>query len=230
MNKFTTEQSAKIRAYIQNQRSVLLTQPTPPVYPDITDSVQIIGPMHGDSVQDYSNVTLRWHRVPNATHYGVEVWFSNPFGSSYKTVETAFTTDTSYHCTNVLPHRYYYWKIKAINPHTTCSPISPKLKFRTGYGALAVNTLDIYHLDGAVFPNPNHENNFTVDINTLKATKGNLQVIGLDGKVFYSEDIRLQTGENQFNVENIYLPNGIFLVRVQTEDGSFWQEKLSIIK
>lgn len=71
-----------------------------------------------------------------------------------------------------------------------------------------------------VFPNPFSEK-FTINIVNSFAKNGKLLVIDISGKILFEKDLKLQSGENQINIDGSAFAQGIYFIQLRTEDKIF---------
>ncbi len=210
---FTPEQMAAMRANLTTEKPTYLYNQNP-LRDTITTVATLDGPTQGETVQ-YNNLQLSWSAVPGATHYIVQVSRFNSF--PVLDVNTA-TSDTTLVVTNLLPNLNYKWRVKAINPGYTCSPISPIENFNTANmvttkGIKGVETVKIYPTlleNGQLIQ---------IEMTAQQATSAQLLIYNMTGQLLQSETIEIQNGDNNFTMPTKNLVAGNYVLTIQSENG-----------
>ncbi|PKP21687.1 MAG: hypothetical protein CVU04_01070 [Bacteroidetes bacterium HGW-Bacteroidetes-20] len=74
-----------------------------------------------------------------------------------------------------------------------------------------------------IFPNP-ASNNVTVNVLSKETTNGNLVVTNLMGQMVYSQNVSLETGNNQYQLNVSDFSAGFYLINIRTNAGSTTQK------
>jgi len=124
-NKFSPEQIDVMHAYLQNERSNLLNQPTPAINDSLGQAELIYPPTNSVNVPA-NFAQLKWKKTTGATYYHLQV-------TRYATIFTIDTIvqDTSIVLTNLEPNYNYKWRVRPFNGGSTCSGYTPYSIFTT---------------------------------------------------------------------------------------------------
>ncbi|MFN7115603.1 MAG: T9SS type A sorting domain-containing protein, partial [Saprospiraceae bacterium] len=211
-NRFSDEQIQAMRAHILTaKREFLAPQPSFAVLDTLT--TEILFPQKGDTIAP-TNVTLEWQAMPGATHYYVEMSrFASFPGNS---TDTYLVDTNNLYIGDLVNNRTYYWRIKAYNDYSFCSPISPVASFRT---ATPDNTTSTDAVNAAthfkVFPNPARNNQaLNIEIQALENTSLNLLLYDISGKILQTTRYDAIAGTQQLSFKTPHLPKGIYLLHV----------------
>jgi len=67
----------------------------------------------------------------------------------------------------------------------------------------------------SVYPNPVSDGEVNIKINSLSVSPASLEIIGLDGRVYFSEELRLQEGQNHLKLDISRIKTkGLYLLRL----------------
>lgn len=124
-SRFSPEQISLMRANLLTEKVAWLTPSM--AEPPIAESPEAIEPVL-DQMVPTTGALLRWHPVPNATHYLVQA--SRLLNFSFRQVDVV-TTDTFLIAGQLTPNVKYYWRIRPFNDWHTCNPFSELSTFIT---------------------------------------------------------------------------------------------------
>lgn len=216
--RFSQEQTDAMRANLQFQRSEVILDDVEIEEIDITD-FNPIAPVGGEEVA-YNYVKIEWEPIPNATHYYIEVT-RHPFDV---VIEKAMVTDTEYIATTLIPDKNYAWEVRPFNWGYFCAPLSEKVLFTTNQ---TVSTNEIQGVDAIqIFPTV-IRNGEALNIQLESAqTLGSAEIslTSLTGIRHQVEQVIIQNGQNQFEIQPVGLSSGIYIVGVTTDSGSVYQK------
>lgn len=219
---FSNQQIEAMEADLASvSRNFLRLDPVPD-YVEIDSESTNISPEQSETYEAYNNVEFVWEEVPGATSYVLEIDRISSF--SLNPVRLV-TSGTSVIVNELDPERLYYWRVRPFNAHFTCTSNSDITSFRTGTGAVSTTTPSFVE-SFTVAPNPVlAQNELQIQLSTEKAFTGQIDLLDINGR---STNIREQhqfaIGQQRFTIELSDLPNGIYLLRMQTQAGSITQK------
>jgi len=84
------------------------------------------------------------------------------------------------------------------------------------------STLNYNVSQSIIYPNPTSEGNFTVETILAIESFVNISINDLTGKLVYKQQMfeNLSQGKHKFEFNNLFLENGLFLVEVETNEGT----------
>jgi hypothetical protein len=212
--KFTINQRDRMRTFITTRRANLLAITT--VGDSITQSAHLVSPVN-NYLNPLATMQLVWNKVPNATHYMIEV-----FGNATQTQKLldVVVRDTTYlyaHPFNVSTTAKRWWRVTAFNKKYFCNTPSGFNYFAHPVGTEnAIQGLSAMQ----IVPNPIQNNHFTIHTEAEKAVKTNLSIVDIMGRTVQNlGEYNISAGENttDFSIEN--LPNGVYFVQMRSETG-----------
>jgi hypothetical protein len=159
-----------------------------------------------------NDVTLNWSATNNNTSYTLGYKLNT--ATNWNTLATG---NTSYQLTNLTPGELYDTRVQITCTDGTQSGFSNVKTFRTDWAVSTSNLpTDVEHL--AIYPNPFTEN-VNLQINIANTQEVNVEVYDITGKVLQSEIIQLNTGKNTVNLTMNNLVDGVYIIRLTTENG-----------
>jgi len=216
---FTPEQTAAMRANLQDEHSDYLQVTDPGV--EISDDavVELAMPVDSQAVQ-YNNFTLHWNPIPNATFYTVEVFlFSNLAPRLF--YQTMYNT-TSVTVNKGIPNnRTLYWRVRAYNEWDLCQPSNvQELGIFKTKNFSATNDLESTVL-AELSPNPVATGFpakllLTSDENMEAA----LTITDATGRQCQRQTVNLSFGENRIEISTEALQAGLYTLSIQNEKGT----------
>ncbi len=129
MNKFSLEQAAAMRGYINSNLPTLLSHPVPNYA--MPSNVSGLLPLDSTINIPVAGVSFTWTKSINATKYLFELSRTSIFANSSTQEFTA--TDTVLTVNNLYQNRKYYWRVRPLNEQYTCATTSPVNRFYTGF-------------------------------------------------------------------------------------------------
>ena len=73
----------------------------------------------------------------------------------------------------------------------------------------------------SAYPIP-FKNHLQLSFNNKLVEVGQIEVYSIDGKLAYQQEARLTAGINQINLNTATLPNGLFIIKITTNQGTAW--------
>lgn len=218
-DRFTPEQIAAMRAYLQEERTDLLVTP-PPLPEPITDVPQLLFPIAEETVP-VNAIELAWDPVPNATRYVVQVTRV----PSFPGVPGTFETDEPF---LVIPDlnvgRRYRWRVRAYNFFDTCTEFSEKEAFTVGDATTAIPAIEGIS-SFQVFPSIlNKGTAVQLSLQTQRPIAGILRLFHLSGIEVYTQSIKTQQGAPFFSIPTGEFPSGMYWVGLETEKGKHFEK------
>ena len=212
-SRFTPEQIAAMRANLYDEKPEYLYNQNVPV--EVADvEPTLLFPM-GDLVQ-YDAVQLEWEAVDNASWYVIEVSILPNFGAI--TTEYISETNSISLPDTFLIDRTYYWKVRAFNSYSFCTPESETSEFLTGELS-NVNTITALQSFN-VFPNPQLSGgDLSVSYNINKPLDANISIQSISGEILSQQDVQLLNGLHQFQLRTDQLATGLYFLVLSTTEG-----------
>ncbi len=163
-----------------------------------------------------ANIKLVWNKVPNATHYIVQV---SRF-ATFSTVEREFLVkDTSVIVTPQLtPNINFNWRVKAFNAWNACVPFSTVYKFKTNPLS---NTNTLAESDFRYYPTQQAAGrNLTVELpEHWTGNRAFFSIYDATGKLMFEQDIFLAQSALQVPMPAAGLPTGAYFFTVKSKIG-----------
>ncbi|BDS11981.1 zinc-dependent metalloprotease [Aureispira anguillae] len=218
---FTTEQGQYMQAFIQAKRSNHLYNQSPIVDSISIANMALIEPAPNATLPTTVGSTFRWNKVDGATHYLLKICAA-PCTTPGHIMEEILLTDTVYTSPlsyaprpSFLPYR---WQVLPFNQSYTCAGLTAPQSFNTQI-ATGLNDNAVIN-SFTIYPNPSQQgNNLTLEVQTSKATTGQLSLLSITGKTLLQEDWKLQQGVNQLNLPLTHLAAGVYLVYLEGING-----------
>ncbi|HNW69729.1 MAG TPA: Ig-like domain-containing protein [Bacteroidales bacterium] len=177
------------------------------------DKVTLVAPADG-GVNVSTLPVFVWKKIDNIGFYNMELDTSSSFTNPvYKTFSSSLASDTIY--TELKPYTTYYWRMRAATSVDSTDWSAP-YHFTTAspYGItdnLANGNINIY-------PNPSITGKVNIQIPAINSQKINLTVVNMVGQEIYSEALQLKSGNNLFTINLQNNENGIYFIRLQSDD------------
>ncbi len=191
------------------------------------DQVTLVAP--ADNATNVDVLTeFKWVKIPNIVRYEMRLdissSFSNPdfysFNGNYLTNDTVTPNPLTIHysypmLTALEQNTTYYWSIRALTSVDT-SAWSTTRMFTTKDLSGIENNLSNNNV--SIYPNPSNNGKFNIQIPAIADQKINLAVINMVGQEIYGNVLHLKSGNNLFNINLQDKDNGIYFIRLQSED------------
>ncbi len=216
-SRFSVEQIAEMRTYLQEARSNWLYNQVPGLLMT-GDSVHLQSPIN-DTEVPYGNVNLSWQPMGNATNYILQISLFANFD--------AFTeyelTSNVFNLTNLQNNRTYYWRVRAYNHYDFCANTSSRGSFLTR-DIVRNNEISESQWEGiAIYPNilkADETNNIQVDIfnNNENIDLLNVSLYDVNNRQYFSKDFDVKNAEfhHSFNLEN--LSKGMYVIKIENKN------------
>ncbi len=220
---FTQNQEDRMHTYIQSQRASMLTVAR--VGDTITTQTTLAFPRADSSncfgVTDLSTIgiNLSWDATPNAKYYILQISKLPTMSSAI--IEDVIVSDTSYNTKKLLVNTNYYWRVRPYNKVYFCTSGSQTSAIRK-FNTKCLNTTDnIKGLSAAtIIPNPVSDERFSVSVEATEAFTTNINIINMNGQVVRElGKQRIEQGETNLDFTVNDIPNGFYMVQMQTETG-----------
>lgn len=220
--RFTPQQIAAMRTYVQEERSDLFVNP-PSIPLAIDASPTLLYPIGGEAIP-VDAVELTWEEVPNATRYIVQIsrlrTFPVGLTDTYETEEPLLLVD------NLVTERNYFWQVRPYNFLYTCTNFSERAAFEVVESVTSLASIAGLErmlvqptIQQAAEP-------IQVLLEANRPLSGSLELITLTGIVRKSEPFTTTVGENRFSIATDALAGGVYLVGVRTNSGAFFRKVL----
>ncbi len=219
---FSDQQISAMQAdYNSNRRNYLRLDPVPD-YVEITGTSTNISPEQGTTTDAYNYVVFEWEAVAGATSYILEIDRISSFSLDPVRV---IVSGTSAEIEDLQADRNYFWRVRPFNAHFACTTSSSITNFRTGEDVVSTSTPN-YVESFTVAPNPvQSQSELQVFLNTEQAFTGQLDLLDINGRpTAIRQQQQFAVGQSQFTLNLSDLPNGIYLLRVQSADGVLTQK------
>lgn len=219
---FSDEQIAAMEADLNsNSRNYLRLDPVPE-YVQITGTSTNVSPEQGSTTDAYNYVVFEWEAVPGATSYVLEIDRISSFSLDPVRI---IVNGTSAEIEELQADRNYFWRVRPFNPHDACASSSSITSFRTGEDVVSTSTPNFVE-SFTVAPNPvQGQSELQVQLSTGQAFDGQLELFDISGRATaIRQQHQFGVGQNQVTINLADLPNGLYLLRVQTAEGSLTQK------
>ncbi len=234
VNNFSTEQKAAIAVDIAARSWV---SQTPSNTTDVTTTPSVISPQNNTQLGSINNSTVRleWAPVAGATWYYIEVlgtnfpgvWLPNVNDVIFKGIQYNGNTHFNLSTANLVAGQRYVWRVKALNPVSTCAPLSTYSRFEavtnttTAIGDLPIEQQMTFKVMG----NPITTSSIPVSIYAAEDIVGSVRLFGLDGReVITLTKQTFSQGESLLQLPANDLANGVYLAVLMTERGQLQQK------
>ena len=218
--RFTPQQIAAMRTYVQEQRQDLFINPLAFQEPT-TATATLLFPI-GSSDVPVDAVELSWEEVPNATRYIIQISRLSSFPEGLTT--THETDQTSILIENLITERDYHWRVRAYNAFHTCTEFSASEEFEVVKSVTSVNTIKQLE-DLQILPTLQQAGKpIQVILESNSSFTGTLEVVNLFGQSFYNEEVTIRNKKEVFAIPTATLPSGLYYVGIRTNKGLFYQK------
>ncbi len=217
---FTAEQIAGMNAFIQDRRQSYLYNQNPNALP-VTGQPTPLSPAAAAIVPE-TQVTFTWQPLTNATHYYIEL-YREPYAAN-TLIYRGIVADTFYtHAANLPPRNPnfpYAWRVLGFNQGSSCGWFSNPINFNT---SAVVSTAELPKDAPTlrIFPNPAQvADGFTLEAFAPAAMSGKLQLHNAIGQLIYTQTLRLEAGDNQYQISgNNAWAEGWYFLSWQSAEG-----------
>ncbi len=169
----------------------------------------LIAPANGSIDINYESVELEWSSIPDANNYQYQYSEDNTFNTG---VISGSSTSLTEIIINMNQDATYYWRVRGQNS-TGYSPWSVIWHFTTDNNVGVSNTANNEAVN--LFPNP---------VSTMLTIIGkdiiSMEVINYNGQIIDFREIE----NNKCTFDFSELPNGVYLVKIVSEDNSIYRK------
>lgn len=152
--------------------------------------------------------TLSWEPIDGADEY--EARWSNE-DNTY--MDTAFVNTNTFLMFKPLEYAEdYFWKVRAINNGDT-TDWSATWQFYTG--PTSIGNISFNEQNISIYPNPSN-GKLTIEVNAFNATKIEVSIVDLMGKVAMQYSIAVEQGLSKNLIQLDELNKGIYLIKLQS--------------
>ena len=219
-SRFSEEQSAAIRANLQDEHKQYLQITQPLTGIDDDAQVELISPIDTLTPVQYNQIELKWNKVPNAKYYAADVSLSPSFGAII--FSQTLIDGSSLTINKPMPNGLkLYWRVRAYNGWDMCQPFD---NAQTGVfqtkNLSATNELERAAIIDLL---PNIAISGTPAMLNVRSTDGMdlvIKICDAAGRICYQNQTRIYTGENQIEIPTAGRSAGAYLVIVQNEKGA----------
>lgn len=215
MQRFSFEQMEAMLANLSTRRSELIKDSFPLV--DLGQQTVEIAFPSDSALVNHVGLTASWEAVPGATHYIVEV---SRLANFNFIISRERVSGTSFEFPELRPGIRYFWRIKAVNANSFCTPYSETFVFVTSRltGTNDLFSAGEWHLNGSAFYSGDPIS-MQFDLKTSMVAK--YQLISINGTVLLSENIDISSGIHQYEIPiSGRLAPGQYLLHLHTDAGS----------
>ncbi len=214
---FTEEQKLVMMASLMSSGRFPVRNDFPNSIETVDAQPTLLSPSTNQNIATNS-ATLKWTKVPHATHYLVEVDEAPNFASPRK--QTLVVTAEEAFIPGLTPNRLHFWRITPFNDYSTCEEPTRFSTFRSGV-VTSAQVLDAVQ-DWSLSPNPIDQGHaLQLQIKSAAFFEGELQLFSLSGQeIAHFGSFRFRAGSNRvdLNVEED-LSSGVYVFSVITEKG-----------
>lgn len=219
-SRFSDEQSAAIRANLQDEHKQYLQITQPLTGIDDEAQVELISPIDTLAPVQYNLIQLSWNKVPNARYYAVDVSISPSFSSII--YSQTLIDGSSLTIPKSMPNNInLFWRVRAYNGWDVCQPFD---KAQTGIfrtkNLSETNELERTALIELV-PNPVMAGTPAVlNIDSSAGMELSVTICDAAGRVCSQHQVRVYSGINQIEIPTNGLSTGTYAVFLQNEKGA----------
>ena len=212
-SRFSFEQIMAMRASLTTKRSNYLRR----VSPENTvasSPAELIYPV--DEILDYQTGLFEWETVENATHYVIQI--SRLPNFNFIVVDT-IVSNPEFSAHQLQAGKTYYWRVKAINTFSFCSPYSESAQFVTSEITAVYDKSD--GLDAHIRPNPVTAESQSLRLVIDSKFAGSLlaHVFDQSGKNMFTQKVGLSAGKQSVELNTRFLSNGLYYLQLQEPRG-----------
>jgi Secretion system C-terminal sorting domain len=212
-SRFSAGEIAQMRYMVKLKRPEWVHYSLPE--PIITaKEVTLLSPTNNQKVQ-YNNVTLTWEKVEFATQYQLQISRFSNFGFIDFDTLVTLPKASVYKLSN---NKTYSWRVRPFNNSSPCTAFSSAGTFE-GTVISSVQQLDAV-TQCVIFPNPVHHNEqLTLDFESIEVQPLTLRLTDVSGRVLYSESIESKLGKNTFLLPIKNQATGLYFVELMGKTG-----------
>jgi len=187
-----------------------------PTTAEVNGAANLTYPINGEITP--MNVTLTWDAVAGATAYLIELNRIASFSPSF-VVQRTVTMTNSLVLTDLLPNTNYHWRVRPFNETYTCTDYGAGASFKTD------DSVNIEQVEGLesfnVYPNPSSgAEEILLEINTSETFEAEIKLYDIQGKLIRQFNHQFNDSSNRAKIKTATLPQGAYIIAIQTENGS----------
>ncbi len=217
MSRFSEGQIGAMRANLLTAKRNYLNRVEPlPLIPESEARANLIFPANNELV-NLSGIVLEWEPVPNATNYIIEISRSVSTFPAFATTQYTSTTNRL-ELPPLEDNRTYFWRVRAYNRNSVCTPLSDRGQFRT---TLATSTQDPAKREGfSVYPTAIFKGeSVRIEVNVPDRTQLSVRLYSYAGQLLKEQHYDALTGSNVLQFAPGNVPVGLYLLGIVTAKG-----------
>ncbi|MFC2129955.1 aryl-sulfate sulfotransferase [Bacteroidota bacterium] len=177
-----------------------------------------------ESIGETTDGFVKWRRLAGASKYSLQISQVSDFQEN--DIDSIIESDTVFHYSDLSNSTQYYWRVRAMNDKDT-SDWSDVYSFTTNNNTDVKENEQFHSI--TILPNP-IESRGVLSLMLTCRSDVKMSIINLSGiMVKELEYESLNVGVNLIDLEVADLVNGIYILKVSTQDG-FYISKLTINK
>lgn len=232
VDNFSTEQQAAIA---MNIASRTWATNTPPTTQTVTGVPTAVAPVN-NATADISNSTVRidWDDIAGATWYYLEVygtnipgvWLPNTSDIKFKGLVTTGNSHYDLATSGLTVGQRYAWRVKAMNPLSTCANKSTYFKFEATTAVTSIKDLSLdQQMTLKVIEQPVTKSDIALSIHTAEDVVASIALYSMDGRaVINLSKQMIAKGTNTLQLPASNLANGLYMAVLSTEKGNLQQK------
>ena len=177
-----------------------------------------------------NNVELNWKDIDGASAYEYQLDTDAAFNTgSLITGQNAFTSldpndgDTRFQTSGLTNGQTYYWRVRVIS-NGVPQAWSDVWTFTVADNGVSINEQYSEEFKFKVYPNPSQSSDVTVSFFLRDQERISLNVIDIQGReIPVFEDYILGSGGHLFNLTQLKLENGVYIVALKTEEHTLFK-------
>lgn len=217
-SRFSPLQQEAMRAYLKSIRIDLLQGVPQSIHLTLRDDLQLLQPTNASQIPSFQEVLLSWKRASGAIGYLVELSFLPSFAF---VTNSYLTKDSSLLLKDLKPSRNYFWRIRPFSMFSTCRTFSSVQNFVTG-SVTALKQPDFEEHALVLFPNPaKPSQSISIKFQAENSGRMEFQLMDLMGRIAYSGEWPILSGENLLSLPNLPNQQGTFTLLLRAEGRTF---------
>lgn len=213
MNRFSFEQIEAMRANIQTRRPELFKSEFPDVILD--RDVPLVAYPSDSIIVNPVGIIATWDSVPNATHYIIELSRLPNFAFI---LSRERITRTSYEFPELRPGIRYYWRVKAVNSNSFCTPFSQTHVFLTSSLSATSNLFEngSWNLSRQVYSSAEP---LSMWFDVTEGMNPEWRIVNINGAMLYGGHLQVQHGRSFVELPIPDLMPGHYFIQLLDKNG-----------